>query len=149
MKELSNEAKQPIPIIKLMILAIINAALFIYLLPIAAADFATGIPRIVIIILYAFFCFLIVFCAKRKLELLILCVAAFLITLLFLRVFGEFFVVDRYIAIVDNPDVDERHLHLTDRLGINLSMLGFLIASGFAAFIRLCTLIDKAENEKL
>jgi ribosomal protein S18 acetylase RimI-like enzyme len=147
MKKLSNEQKQPLMIIKLLILAILNAIIFLYFLPIAAAGFATGIPEFVICIIFGIFSFLIVSQTKRISEWVILCLAAFLLTLLFLRLFGHFAVTERYIAIVNDPDPDERHLHLTDRLGLTVNMLGFLFVSGFAAAIRFCIILENSENE--
>jgi ribosomal protein S18 acetylase RimI-like enzyme len=127
-------------------LAVLSTINFLFFLPIAAAEFATGIPAIVICLIYVIFSFLIVSRTKRFSELAILCLAAFIITLLFLRLFGHYAVTERYIAIVNELDPDERHLHLTDRLGITVNILGFLFFSGFASVIRLCLILDRTEN---
>jgi hypothetical protein len=59
-----------------------------------------------------------------------------------------FSVINRYIAIVNNPDPDERHMHSTDNWDINMNMLGFMFASGLAVIFRIMFIIDKSEKSE-
>jgi hypothetical protein len=146
MKDLNIKSKKNFPIVKLFICAVINSFIYIYLLPIAAASHATKIPDIIICTIYFVLCLLIASRAKSVSELLFLSIISFLLTLIFLRLLGQSIVINRYINIVDNPDDDERHMHSTDRLGMNVNMIGFLIASSLVGLIRVCSIIIK--NEK-
>jgi hypothetical protein len=141
MKDLNTEPKKNFPLVKLFICAVINAFVYVYLLPIAAASHATNIPAIIICGIYFVLCLLIASRAKRISELLILSAFSFLLTLLFMRLLGQFIVINRYIAIVNDPDPDERRMHLNDNLAININMLGFMLTSGLVGIIRLCAII--------
>ncbi|MDR0943735.1 MAG: hypothetical protein LBM41_04295 [Ruminococcus sp.] len=148
MKKINFASIRPSLVMEILVCAIINAFLFLYFLPIAAASHATNIPAIAIGIIYFAICLLITSRAKRYSELIFLSIISFLLTLLFLRLFGQFIVINRYIAIVNDPDREGRRLYLTDNLGINMNMLGFLFASALAVIFRLIFLLDKSGKLK-